>query len=90
MVPQAVKDLLTSEKGLAGGLLIIGATVLVALGKMTSDMWVNYTEWIFGIYVAGKSATGVAATIASGRPSVGDAAAAAAAVPTATASTENK
>lgn len=63
----AFTNLWNSEKGLAGGLLIIAATVLTALGHMTIDAWVDYTKWIFGIFVAGKTAQGVAALIA-GKP----------------------
>lgn len=68
MIPQAIKDLLSSEKGLAGGALIIAATVLAALGKMTVDAWVTYTEWIFGIYAGTKTVTSAVQAM-SGKPS---------------------
>jgi hypothetical protein len=51
----ALHDLLDNEKGLVGMLLIIGATVLVALGKMTTDQWQTFATWIFGLY-AGSTA----------------------------------
>jgi uncharacterized membrane protein YkgB len=67
----ALKNLWHSEKGLAGGLLIVAATVLVGLGHMTSEVWVEYTKWIFGIFVAGKTVQGAVATI-SGKPAAED------------------
>lgn len=59
----ALVGLWNSEKGLAGGFLVIGATLLVALGHMQVDVWVDYTKWIFGIYVGGKTATAIATSI---------------------------
>jgi hypothetical protein len=54
-----------SEKGLAGAVLIVAATVLVALGYMTVEAWDGYTKWIFGIFVAGKTVQGAVATVAT-------------------------
>lgn len=54
-----------SEKGLAGAVLIVAATVLVALGHMTVDAWDGYTKWIFGIFVAGKTVQGAVSTMAT-------------------------
>lgn len=62
----ALTSLWNSEKGLAGGLLIVGATVLVALGQMDATAWIDYTKWIFGIYVAGKTGQGIATVLTSG------------------------
>jgi hypothetical protein len=49
------KNLLGDEKGLVFVGLIIAATVLTALGKMTVDQWTSFATWAFGIY-AGASA----------------------------------
>lgn len=46
----AIKQLLSSEHGLFGVLLVIGATILVALGKMSADDWRSFSTWIFGIF----------------------------------------
>ena len=62
----ALKDLLGSERGLIGLLLIICCTVLAAMNRMTFDDWQSYTMWIFGIYVGGKTITG-AVQIAKGK-----------------------
>jgi hypothetical protein len=59
----AFTNLWNSEKGLAGGLLIVAATVLVALGHLPSEAWIEYTKWIFGIFVAGKTVQGAVSTI---------------------------
>jgi hypothetical protein len=39
-------------------LLIIAATVLAALGKMTTEQWTSFAQIVFGAYVAGKTVTG--------------------------------
>ncbi len=51
----AFKDLLHSEKGIIGVVLLIAITVLAAIGTVTVEQWTDYTKWIFGIYVAGKT-----------------------------------
>lgn len=62
-----LKSLLGSEKALAGGALIVCATVLVALGLMTTADWQGYTQNVFLIYVGGKTAQGVASVWASAK-----------------------
>lgn len=59
----ALKNLLNSEKAFAGGVLIICATVLVAVGDMSISDWQDYTKWIFGIYVFGKTTQGAVASV---------------------------
>lgn len=61
----AVTDLFKSERGLLCLLIIIGGTVLAALDRMTVDQWTTFIQWIFGTYVVGKTATGVAAMISA-------------------------
>jgi hypothetical protein len=61
----AFTALLNSEKAVIGGLLTIAATVLTALGHMTVADWTTYTQWIFGIYVVGKTLQGGSTVIAS-------------------------
>lgn len=53
-----IKSLLSSEKAIACGLLVIAATVLTALDKMTIDQWLEYTKWLAVIYVSGKTVQG--------------------------------
>lgn len=64
----ALASLLDNEKGLVAVLLLIGATVLVGLGKMTVDDWRNFAVWIFGAY-AGSTAIHQAAIALGGKPS---------------------
>lgn len=59
----AITDLWKSERGLLAVLLVVGATVLTALGHMTVAEWRDYTVWIFGIYAGAKTATGVAEVV---------------------------
>lgn len=58
-----VRNFINSEKAVALGLLVLGATALTALGKMTIDQWIDYTEWMAAFYVGGKSIQGAAAKI---------------------------
>lgn len=57
--------MLNSEKAIAGGVLVIAATILTALGQMTVSDWQSYTQWIFGIYVGGKAVQGGTSVIAT-------------------------
>lgn len=58
MLPSALKSLFASEKGFAGGMLIIAATVFVFTGRMTVDAWTSFCTWVFTAYVAGKTIQG--------------------------------
>ena len=61
----ALADLWKSERGLIALVLIICVTVLASIGHVTFPDWQSYTTWVFGIYVAGKTATGVTEAITS-------------------------
>jgi hypothetical protein len=63
----AITDLWKSERGLVAVLLIIAATVLASLGKLTFADWREYTLYIFGTYAAAKTITG-ALQIVKGSP----------------------
>lgn len=54
----ALKDLWQSERGLVAVLLIVACTVLAALGRLTVEVWTEYTRWIFVAYAAAKTVTG--------------------------------
>ena len=54
----ALTDLWKSERGLVAVLLIVAATVLAAMGKMTFAEWREYTLYIFGTYAVTKTITG--------------------------------
>ena len=56
-------SLLSSKKAIAAGCLIICATVLVAIGKMTVVDWQGYTKWIFTMYAGAETAHGVTAIL---------------------------
>lgn len=64
----AIADLWKSERGLAFVIALTIATVAwIGLGKMTTDQWADYTKWLIGIYVVGKSATSLVETIVRGK-----------------------
>lgn len=57
----ALNDLWHSEKGIVGIILILAITALVIVGSVTAEQWTDYTKWVFGIYVAGKTVQGITA-----------------------------
>ncbi len=59
----ALKDLFASERGFLVLALIVGATVLAALGYMTIAQWMDYSQLMFGIYVGGKTISSLAVAI---------------------------
>ncbi len=63
-IPKVLRNFLNSEKGIIAIALLIGATVLASIGKMTIASWQDYSIWIFGIYTGGKSIQGAAAHLA--------------------------
>ena len=61
----AIKDLFESERGLVAVVLAAGATVLLGIGRLTTDQWTAYTQWIFTVYVAGKTVTGAVTSLST-------------------------
>lgn len=47
--------------------LIIAVTVLAGIGKVPFEDWQEYTLYVFGIYVGGKTIQGVATTVAEAK-----------------------
>lgn len=62
---QALTDLFKSERGILGLALLVAATTLTALGHMSIDQWQTFSMVVFGTYVAGKTASGVAYALTS-------------------------
>lgn len=59
------KSLLTSEHGVFAALLILAATILTIAGHMTTDQWITYSQWIFGIFTGGHAVVTAANSLAS-------------------------
>jgi len=57
----AITDLWKSERGLLAVVLIVAATVLAGLDRMTVDAWREFSLYVFGIYATGKTLTGAVA-----------------------------
>jgi len=70
-----LKNLVNSEKAVVVGALIIAATVLVILNKLSIPEWLEYTQVLAGIYVGGKAIQGAASAVASGSAAKAEAAA---------------
>lgn len=64
----ALTDLWKSERGLIAALLLVGATVLAAVGVMTFAEWREYTLFIYGTYAVTKTVTGSVALWRNGTP----------------------
>jgi hypothetical protein len=62
----AITDLWKSERGFLAVLIIIAASVLAGLGKMTIDSWQTFVTGIFVAYATGKTITGTVAIIKGG------------------------
>ena len=59
---ELLKNFLNSEKGVFAYLLpMIGITVLVVMGKITVDQYVEYMLYFAGIYTGGKAIQGAGA-----------------------------
>lgn len=61
---QGAFDLAESERGVFSIAVVLAATVLVALGKITGDLWVTIVQWIAITLVASKTISGAVETIA--------------------------
>lgn len=64
----AIKDLFSSERGFFALTIVIAATVLTALTRMTIDQWTTFVELIFGTYVGGKTVTSAVALLKGATP----------------------
>lgn len=54
----AISDLLKSERGIVALALLIASTAGLLTGRLTTDQWVTYTQWLFVTYAASKTVTG--------------------------------
>lgn len=61
----AIKDLFESERGLVAVVLVVAATVMWGIGRMTIDQWTAFGTWIYTAYVAGKTITGAASSLSN-------------------------
>lgn len=62
----ALKALLSNDKGIVAALLIAAATTLTALGKMPLTEWEGFAEWVFGIYAGASALHGGLAALGGG------------------------
>jgi hypothetical protein len=58
-----IKNFLNSEKAIASGALVIAASAMVVVGKLTPQEWMDYTQTLLGIYVGGKTVQGAIASL---------------------------
>lgn len=65
-----IKNFVHSEKAVASFVVLIGGTVLAAMERISAEQWIDFSTWILGIYIAGKSVQGAAAAMAAKRGDV--------------------
>lgn len=58
-----LRDLLGSERGVISIAAILGATVLVIVGKLTANQWLTFVQAIVMALVASKTVTGAIETL---------------------------
>jgi hypothetical protein len=66
---QVLKNFTHSEKAVASGVCMLAATVMAAMGKMSIAEWQEYSKWILGIYISGKTVQGAAAALTGAKSS---------------------
>jgi hypothetical protein len=49
------KDLWASERGVFAIALVVLVTLLLAIGRVTAEQWISYTQWIAVALIAGKT-----------------------------------
>lgn len=59
----AITDLWRSERGILALAIILAATVLLALDKISVSDWKEINIAVYGVYGVSKGATGVAAIV---------------------------
>lgn len=66
-MPDVLKNLLNSEKGVMALLVIAATTLLFAIGRIepTTEQWMEYSVLWLGIYTGGKTIQGAASAIAN-------------------------
>lgn len=52
-----LSDLLKSERGVFCILALMISAVMVAVGKMSADSWVDFMKYLTGVLVASKTVT---------------------------------
>lgn len=57
-MPQGLKDLLGSERGVITLLLLVASIVLVIAKAITVEEWLSFTKWIVMALVLSKTVTG--------------------------------
>lgn len=56
-------DLTNSERGILGLALIVAATVLCGLGRMSVEQWMGFSTGAYVIYAGAKTVSHVTATL---------------------------
>jgi hypothetical protein len=64
----AITDLWKSERGILAVLIIVAASVLAGLDKMTVSDWQTFVTGIFITYAAGKTVTGAVQILKGSNP----------------------
>lgn len=64
-----MKAILADSHSLMALFVIICATILVILGKLTPNAWVSLAQWVFTAFIGGHAAMQIASSMKSGNGS---------------------
>lgn len=62
-----ITDLFESERGVFAILIVIAATVLVVMGVLGADSWIDLVKWIGGALIVSKTVTTAVTTVTDGK-----------------------
>lgn len=63
----ALSSIWGSKRALLAVVLIVAVSVLAALSVITAQQWIDYTKWIFTVWVSGESVTAAAQHFANAK-----------------------
>lgn len=67
---QGFRDLVSSERGIFCVVVLFAATILVVLGKLTGDEWIDFMKYLVGFLVASKTVTTAVETYTTKKPQI--------------------
>jgi len=69
-IPPGMSDLLSSERGVFSITLVIAATVLVAVGKLDAQTWLDFMKYLAAALIASKTVTTAVEIHATKQPQI--------------------
>ena len=67
---QGFRDLVSSERGIFCIAALLAATLLVTIGKLTGEVWIDFMKYLVGFLVASKTVTTAVETYTTKNPQI--------------------